>query len=139
MVRDPHDAVTDEADGAPRMLRRTADAPPQLGPVSGTEGVVAFRRVWSDRNAPTKRSLRSWAGRISGRADRRLLVALVGATEAVVTHCDLLADRLTAQEAVTQDVAESFGQEIVQLRAEVLRLQTQVTAWGETQAGKTQP
>ena len=121
------------------MLRRPADAPPPLGPVSATQRVVNLRRVWSDSNASTKRSLRSWAGRISGRADRRLLVALVGATEAVVTHCDLLADRLTAQEAVTQDVAESFGQEIVQLRAEVLRLQTQVSAWRETQAGKTQP
>ena len=133
MVRDPHDAVTDAADGAPRMLRRSADAPPPLGPVSGTDRVVAFRRVWSDRNASTKRSLRSWAGRISGRADRRLLVALVGATEAIATHCDLLADRLAVQEAVTQDVAESFGQEIVQLRAEVLRLQTQVSSWRETQ------
>ena len=139
MVRDPHDAITEAADGAPRMLRRPADAPPPLGPVSDTDPVVALRRVWSDGNASTKRSLRSWAGRISGRADRRLLVALVDATEAVVTHCDLLADRLTAQEAVTQDVAESFGQEIVQLRAEVLRLQTQVAAWGEAQAGKTQP
>ena len=94
---------------------------------------MAFRRVWSDRNASTKRSLRSWAGRISGRADRRLLVALVGATEAIATHCDLLADRLAVQEAVTQDVAESFGQEIVQLRAEVLRLQTQVSSLRETQ------
>jgi hypothetical protein len=89
---------------------------------------VAFRRVWSDRNVATQRSLRSWAGRISGRADRRLLVALVGATEAIITHCDLLADRLAAQEAVTEDVAGSFGQEIVQLRAEVLHLQAQVTS-----------
>jgi hypothetical protein len=30
-------------------------------------------------------------------------------------------------------VAESFGPEIVQLRAEVLRLQTQVSSWRETQ------
>jgi hypothetical protein len=126
MVRDPHDAVAEAADGAPRMLRRSADAPPSLGPISGTDPVVAFRRVWSNRNVSTKRSLRSWAGRISGRADRRLLVALVGATEAIATHCDLLADRLVAQEAVTEDVAESFGQELVQLRAEVLRLQAQV-------------
>jgi hypothetical protein len=130
MERDPHDAVTD---GAPRMLRRSADAPPALGPVSGTDRVVAFHRVWSDRNVATKRSLRSWAGRISGRADRRLLVALVGATEAIATHCDLLADRLAAQEAVTEDVVGCFGQEIVQLRAEVLHLQAQVTSLRETQ------
>jgi hypothetical protein len=115
------------------MLRRSADAPPQLGPVSGTDRVVTLRRAWSDRNASPKRSLRSWAGRISGRADRRLLVALVGATEAIATHCDLLANRLAVQEAVTEDVAESFGQEIVQLRADVIRLQTQVTSLRETQ------
>jgi hypothetical protein len=115
------------------MLRRPAEAPPPLGPVSGTHGVAAFRRVWSDRNVATKRSFRSWAGRISGRADRRLLVALVGATEAIVTHCDLLADRLAAQEAVTEDVAGSFGQEIVQLRAEVLHLRAQVSSLQETQ------
>jgi hypothetical protein len=133
MVRDPHDALTDAANGAPRMLRRPADAPPQLGPVSGTDQVVAFRRIWSERNTSTKRSLRSWAGRISGRADRRLLVALVGATEAIATHCDLLADRVAAQEAVTEDVVASLGKEIVQLRAEVLRLQTQVTSLRETQ------
>jgi hypothetical protein len=133
MVRDPHDAITDAANGAPRMLRRPADAPPQLGRVSGTDRVVALRRIWSDRNSSTKRSLRSWAGRVSGRADRRLLVALVGATEAIATHCDLLADRLAAQEAVTEDAVGSFGQEIVQLRAEVLRLQVQVTSMREAQ------
>ena len=133
MVRDPHDAVTEAADGPPRMLRRSADAPPPLGPVSATDRVETLHRVWSDRNATTKRSLRSWAGRISGRVDRRVLVALVGATEAIATHCDLLADRLAAQEAVTQDVAEAFGQELVQLRAEVVRLQTHVTSLRETQ------
>jgi hypothetical protein len=133
MVRDPHDAVTDAGDSPPRTLGRPADAPPQLGPVSGTDPVVALRRVWSDRNISTKKSLRSWAGRISGRADRRLLVVLVGATEAVVAHCDLLAERLTAQESVTEDMVGSFGQEIVQLRAEVLRLQVQVTSMREAQ------
>ena len=43
-------------------------------------------------------------------------------------HCDLLVERLTAQEAVTADVASSFGQEIVQLRAEVDHLQRSVDA-----------
>ena len=52
----------------------------------------------------------------------------MGATEAIATHCDLLVDRLAAQESVTADVAESFGQEIVRLRAEVLHLQTEVTS-----------
>jgi hypothetical protein len=104
------------------MLRQPADAPPPLTHVGSTDGVTSFRRVWSDRIA-TRRSLRSWAGRISGRADRRLLVALAGATEAMAVQCDLLVDRMTAQEAVTADVAASFGREIVQLRAEVVHLQ----------------
>jgi hypothetical protein len=110
------------------MLRQPADAPAPLGPASATDGVASFRRVWSERNATTKRSLRSWAGRISGRSDRRLLLALAGATEALAVHCDLLVARLSAQEAVTADVASSFGQEIVQLRAEVDRLQRSVGA-----------
>jgi hypothetical protein len=110
------------------MLRRPADAPPPLGPASGTEGVSTFRRVWSEKNAGATGSIRAWAGRVSGRSDRRLLLALAGATEALAVHCDLLVERLTAQEAVTADVASSFGQEIVQLRAEVDRLQRSVDA-----------
>jgi hypothetical protein len=128
MVRDAHDALTDESAPAPRMLRRPADASPPLGPASGTEGVSTFRRVWSDKNAGATRSIRAWAGRVSGRSDRHLLLALAGATEALAVHCDLLVERLTAQEAVTADVASSFGQEIVQLRAEVDRLQRSVDA-----------
>jgi uncharacterized protein YceH (UPF0502 family) len=125
MVRDAHNALTDET--APRMLRQPADAPPPLGPVSATDGVATFRRVLADRNAPPA-SLRAWAGRVSGRSDRRLVLALAGATEAIASHCDQLVARLAAQEAVTADVASSFGQEIAQLRAEVVRLQRSVDA-----------
>ena len=68
--------------------------------------MVLFRRVWSDRQERLdKRSLRPGPDAISGRSDRRLLLALASATEAMATHCDLLVDRLTAQEAVTADVA----------------------------------
>ena len=41
----------------------------------------------------------------------------------MAAHCDLLVDRLNAQEAVTADVGSTFGQEIAQLRAEVASLQ----------------
>jgi hypothetical protein len=125
MVRDAQNALTDET--SPRMLRQPADAPPPLGPVSATDGVATLRRVLADRNAAPA-SLRAWAGRVSGRSDRRLLVALVGATEAIAGHCDQLAALLAAQEAVTADVASSFGQEIAQLRAEVVGLQRSVDA-----------
>lgn len=117
------------------MLRQPADAPPPLGRPSDTDGVRSFHRVWSDWNAAsTTRSLRAWAGRVSGRSDRRLLVALAGATEAVVAHCDQLADRLNMQETVTADVADSFGREIVRLRAEVVRLQRSVDALRGTES-----
>jgi uncharacterized protein YceH (UPF0502 family) len=125
MVRDAHNALTDET--GPRMLRQPADAPPPLGPVSATDGVATFRRVLADRSAAPA-SLRAWAGRVSGRSDRRLVLALAGATEAIASHCDQLVARLAAQEAVKADVASSFGQEIAQLRAEVVRLQRSVDA-----------
>jgi hypothetical protein len=128
MVRDAHDALTEGSAPAPHTLRRPADAPPPLAPASGTEGVSTFRRVWSEKNAGATRSFRSWAGRVSGRSDRRLLLALAGAVESLAVHCDQLVEHLTAQEAVTADVASSFGQEIVQLRAEVDRLQRSVDA-----------
>jgi hypothetical protein len=110
------------------MLPQPADAPPPLGRPSDTEGVRSLHRVWSDWNAASTRSLRAWAGRVSGRSDRRLLVALAAATEAVVTHCDHLADRLTTQETVTANLADSFGREIVLLRAEVVQLQRSIDA-----------
>ena len=95
MVRDAHDAVADDgqrcaAHAAParRRTARRSDAPAEPA------GVVAFRRVWSDWNAAHQRSFRAWAGRVSGRSDRRLLLALAGATEAIATHCDLLAAAL---------------------------------------------
>jgi len=113
------------------MLRRPADAPPPLGRVGDSHPVVSLRRVLSDRSTGTRRSFRSWAARVSGRADRRLLLVLAGATDAVADHCDLLVERLTAQEAVTADVVGAFGQELTLLRAEVAHLQRSVTALQE--------
>jgi len=107
MVRDPDDAVAEGSALAPRMLRQPADAPPPLGPVGGIGVVASFRRVWTGRTVATRSSMRAWAGRISGRSDRRLL----------------LIDRVNAQEAVSADVAAALGQEIVQLRAEVVHLE----------------
>jgi hypothetical protein len=116
------------------MLHQPADAPAPLAPATASEGVQSFRRAWSDRNAPAMRTLRSWAGRVSGRSDRRLLEALAHATEAMATYCDQLADRMTSQETVTADIADSFGQEIVRLRAEVVHLQRSVDALRGTES-----
>jgi|SRR5580698_4331407 hypothetical protein len=134
MVRDAHDAVTDEPELAPRMLHQPADSPPPAGHVGETSPLVRFRRVWSDRQNATNRSLRRWAGRITGRSDRRLLLALASATEAMAAHCDLLVDRLTTQEAVTADLASTFGQEITKLRAQVIQLRRSLAALNEAES-----
>ncbi len=110
------------------MLRQPADAPPPLARVGDGEPVASLRRVRAERVPGTTSSLRAWAGRASGRADRRLLLASADATEAVATRCDLLSDRLAAQEAVTADVAGALGQELALLRAEVQHLQRQVAS-----------
>jgi len=130
MVLDPHHAVTGEDGSAPNTLRRPADAPTPLGPVGGAEPLQSFSRVWSARRLGAGRpdSVRAWLGRISGRSDRRLLVSLAGATEAIAAHCDLLGDRLAVLEAVTADVAAAYGEEISRLRAEVLHLQRLVVS-----------
>ena len=132
MARDPHDAVAGDAGRAPRMLRRPSDAPPALGRVGDDPALQSFRREWSARRTGTAGSLRqtarAWAGRVSGRSDRRLLLALASATDAVAAQCDHVVDRLTTQEAVNADVTSAFGEEIAQLRAEVLHLQRVVAS-----------
>jgi hypothetical protein len=119
MVRDAHDAIADESELAPRMLLRPAEAPPALEHTGASASMVTLRRIRSERQHGVPGSLRAWAARISGRSDRRLLVALADATETLATQCDLLVDRVTSQEAVTADVTDAFGRELTLLRAEV--------------------
>jgi hypothetical protein len=132
MVRDPQDAIAINAERAPRMLRQPADAPSPLHHVGDTEAVLSFRQQWSgrplERRGSAKSRLRAWAGRVSGRSDRRLLFALAHATDAVAAHCDHVVDRLASQEAVTADLASAYGEEIARLRAEVLHLQRVVAS-----------
>ncbi len=132
MARDPHDAVGGDAERAPHMFRRPADAPPPLGRVGDDPALQSFHREWSVRRTGTsgslRRTVRAWAGRVSGRSDRRLLLALASATDAVAAECDRVVERLTTLESVTADVTGTFGEEITQLRAEVLRLQRVVAS-----------
>jgi hypothetical protein len=127
MVRNPHDPIASEPDDAPHMLQQPSETPPPLGRLGDVDSVRSFRQEWvSQRSTHTLspwRRLRAWAGRISGRTDRRLLFAIAQATDAVAAHCDLIADRLGSQEIITGDVTRTFGEEISQLRSEVLHLQ----------------
>jgi hypothetical protein len=61
-------------------------------------------------------------GRVTGRADRRLLLAMAETLDVLIAHCDLLTELLNADEAVNADVAAAYGAEITELRAEVIRV-----------------
>lgn len=136
-IGDGSDSVVND-DLAPRMLRQPADAPPPIGRVGQTTPIQEFRRELAAqlhmratrRLGSLKATTRSWAGRVSGRADRRLLFTLAGAVDALCEHCDLLVDRLASQEALTADVVAAFGEDLARLRAEVLHVRNAVAPPG---------
>jgi hypothetical protein len=142
MAFDPgHPVGDDAASGAgreqpPHMLVRPAEPPPPLGHIADAEPLRDFRRELSSqrqlREAPRLGSLRAtvraWAGRVSGRADRRLVVALGRATDALADRCDSIVDRLESQEALTAEVTEAFGSDLAHLRAEVAHLRALASA-----------
>jgi hypothetical protein len=72
------------------------------------------------------------AGRVTGRSDRYLAQKTTRATDEIVAHCDALTDRVVALESLTSEVTGAFGQELAQLRAEVLHLRRIVTAQGDS-------
>lgn len=117
---------------APHMFQRSSEAPPALEHVGSSAPLQDFRRELSAqrpmrttrRLGSTRATARAWAGRLTGRADRRLLFALANATDALAHHHDVLIDRLTAQEGLTADMAAAFGEDLTRLRAEVTRLRS---------------
>jgi hypothetical protein len=125
MVFDPRFPITEP----PHTLHRPTEAPPPLGPASHLAAVQNLKREFSTqlqirrspRLATFRSTARAWAGRVSGRADRRLLFAVTEAVDALVTHFDSLSDRLTATESLCAEVAAAYGEELTRLRAEVLR------------------
>jgi hypothetical protein len=127
-----------EEERAPRMLQRPADMPPPLERAGSLVPIQDFRRELSAQMqmhstrwlGTTRATARAWAGRVTGRADRRLMFALAKATDALVHQQDVLVDRLTAQEAITADTVFAYGEDITRLRAEVTRLRN-LTARGE--------
>jgi hypothetical protein len=84
--------------------------------------------AWRARPARGRLRARAWAGRVSGRSDRRLLDAVTDATDAIAGRCDVVMERLAAEEAVVADVARALGEELTQLRVEVVRLREAVAS-----------
>lgn len=120
----------------PVLLSRPADPPPALGHVAGTEPVIALRSEIVSRHerdeargpGSQRVRLRAWMGRVSGRADRRLLLRVVATTDALVERCDTLGDRLGSLESIVSEVVEAYGTELAGLRAEVAHLRALVAA-----------
>jgi hypothetical protein len=141
MVFDPQGPVDERrnmpvSEPPPRMFSRPAEQAPLLPKLADDERVRSFRAEWSvqleQRRSARRGSLRTharyWAGRVTGRADRRLLFAVAGATASMSRHVDELSDRLTARESLGAEVIATLGEEITLLRTEVMRLQNRVTA-----------
>ncbi len=109
------------------MLGRPAEPSRAPGHLADGDAVRTFRRTWSTWRDPARAGswsarLRSAASKIAGRPERRLLSSVAGATDAVAAGCDALSDRLESQEALTAEVAETLGEEVSRLRAEVAHL-----------------
>ena len=132
MVLDPHNPMT----GEPETRRPCSSNHPSPRPCwirgrhrSRTVLPSGVDEPANSNDSFTGAKLRAWAGRVSGRADRRLLFAIAHATDAIAAHCDLIADRLATQETITADISRAFGEEISQLRSEVIHLQR--AWWGQ--------
>lgn len=140
MALDPRPAVNPgpvDTGGAPKMLRRPADAPPPLEHVRGGDAVRTLHLDWaalhgSQAADPAPSGLWSHligrARRVAaaGRSDRELLGAIIRAVDAIAVRCDELADRLAAQESLMEDVAGSYGEDITRLRADLAQLRATV-------------
>jgi hypothetical protein len=103
------------------MFSRPTDAPAPLTRLGDGEAGQVFNQVWAYEQTRGG-SLRAWLGRISGRADRRLLFALATVTQELLIRLDEVAQRLERQETLTEDVTGAFGEDVTQMRVEVERL-----------------
>jgi len=133
MVRDPDGElarvpVPTRDDAPPLMFRQPLDSSPPWARVGELEAMQALRRDRATRlhageaSADILTKGRAWAGRISGRADRRLLRLVADAVEELAAHNDAIVDRLNLQLDREGDVSSAFGEEITRLRAEVIYL-----------------
>jgi hypothetical protein len=127
MALDPHREVArnPEAEPAPRLFQRPSDAPIPLERIGQAGALEALRRELAyqrGERASLRQSARFWAGRITGRSRRRLLLALSAATIELAVQSDRLTERVVAQEELTGDIAATLGEDLTRLRAEVLHI-----------------
>jgi len=137
MVRDAQRQVAEPPDSStlferePRMFHRPVEPPPELGHATELEALHSLRvevaaQLDRARSKSFRVRARTWAGRISGRADRRMAFALARADDALAAHCDAIVDRLNTQQYLYGEVTSVLGEELALLRAEVIHLRRQV-------------
>jgi hypothetical protein len=123
---------------APRLLQQPAQAGAPPPRAEEDASVRSFRGQWRallegpDPDPPLRARARRVASRMSGRSDRRLLLAVAAATDALATHCDQLQDRLSDHEKIAEDVTAAYGEDLARLRAEVDRLRELVQSLHQT-------
>ena len=126
----------------PAMFDRPADTPQPI-PITSSVVVQNFRRELSSqvqmrrsrRLGSLRASARAWAGRVSGRADRRLLLSLAEVTNALIEHCDSLVEHINRNQTLAEHVTASFGEDLTHLRAEVNSLHRSISSQEEHGGG----
>ena len=140
-VSGPSEKGSDVA-SPPVMFDRPAD-PPHPVAVTQSGTVQGFRRELSAqlqmrrsrRLGSLRATVRAWAGRVSGRADRRLLFSLAEVTNALLEHCDSLVEHISRDETLAEHVIASFGEDLTHLRAEVNGLRRSISSQEEPRGG----
>jgi hypothetical protein len=142
MAVDPLQTVTSESSSpqvAPKMLRRPTDAPLPFEHIRASEHLRILHLGWArlnDHAQNTPATPTQWQ-RVSskvrrtlpfGGADRELLGVLIRTVDAIALRCDEIADRLSVQESLMEDVTDSFGEDITHLRAELVQLRVALAA-----------
>jgi hypothetical protein len=117
------------------MLRQPADAPAPLPHIRASEHFRELHEGWARVHGEPSttsvvppvwqrfiRKLRRFLPYSSG--ERELIGVLIRTADSIALRCDEIADRLAAQESLTEDVTESFGADLTQLRSELIRFRT---------------
>jgi hypothetical protein len=116
----------------PAMFDLPADPPPTLSPIRGSAEIATIHERWSQMATGTPLSASRWSSmlrksrsvmnRLLGRSDHDFLADLTRAIDAVAARCDEISDQLARQQILTNNIAESLGEEVTRLRANVAQL-----------------
>jgi len=115
------------------MFRRPTDVPDPLPPIRGSELLSIVHTKWLGLHAAAEdppasawqkllRRSRRVGARMTGRGDHELLGDLIRAVDAIAARCDDLAARVETLTTNVDDMARTYGEDIIQARADLERL-----------------